>query len=243
MASKAIPFEFVLEAIGDLNPRTRPMFGCTAVYVDLKIVFILRDKEDHSFDNGVWLATTVEYHESLRKDFPSMRSIKLFDSGGPTGWQNLPSDAPDFESAVLKACEFVMKKDLRIGKIPASKSLSSKKKKKSEVDAYIKKFPTKVQSQLKKMRKLLLELVPKAEEVISYGIPTIKLNGTNLVHFAAFKNHIGFYPTSSGVKKFKKELTKYESSKGAIRFPLADPLPAALIKKITKFRISEVEQQ
>ena len=91
------------------------MFGCYAVYVQNKIVLILRKKETGEYDNGVWIATTQEHHESLRKDFPSMRSITVF-GGGETGWQNLPSSANDFEEAVLEACRLILKGDLRIGK-------------------------------------------------------------------------------------------------------------------------------
>ena len=98
---KAVPHEFVLDAIAPLSPRTNPMFGCLAVYVEEKIVLILRDKRDHTADNGVWLATTEEHHESLRREFPNMRSIQVLGKG-ITGWQILPSDAPDFESAVMR---------------------------------------------------------------------------------------------------------------------------------------------
>ena len=95
---KAVPHEFVLEAIAPLSPKTRPMFGCLAVYVEDKIVLFLRDKATSPADNGVWLATTVEHHESLRLEFPNMRSIHIL--GKPiTRWQVLPADAPDFEEA------------------------------------------------------------------------------------------------------------------------------------------------
>ena len=113
---KPIPHRFVLDAIAELSPWTRPMFGCQAVYVGEKIVFILRDKPGDT-DNGVWLATTVEHHESLKRDFPSMRSIQVFGKE-VTGWQVLPAAAPDFESEALRACELVLAKDTRIGKIP-----------------------------------------------------------------------------------------------------------------------------
>ncbi|MGE4130026.1 MAG: hypothetical protein AB7F86_00225 [Bdellovibrionales bacterium] len=79
-----IPFDFVLNELADLDPYTKPMFGCRSVYVGSKIVFILRDKADnYPQDNGVWLATTHEHHESLRRDFPILRSIDLFKAGGP----------------------------------------------------------------------------------------------------------------------------------------------------------------
>jgi len=117
---KAIPHEFVLEAIAALSPHTRPMFGCLAVYVKDKIVLVLRDKRDKTADNGVWLATTEEHHESLGREFPNMRSIWVFGKK-VTGWQVLPADAPDFEEAALRACELIAAGDPRIGKVPGSR--------------------------------------------------------------------------------------------------------------------------
>ena len=118
--SKAVPHEFVLEAISSLSPWTRPMFGCLAVYVENRIVLILRDKPDNLPDNGVWLATTVEHHKSLRRHFPSMRSIQVLGSG-VTGWQVLPQDDENFEAEVQRACELVLAGDPRIGKIPGAR--------------------------------------------------------------------------------------------------------------------------
>ena len=117
---KPIPFEFVLDALSPLEPRTNPMFGCLAIYVGPKIVLILRDKGDAHPDNGVWLATTLEHHESLRIEFPYMRSISVLGKA-ITGWQVLPSGAPDFEEAALRAVELLMARDPRIGKVPKSK--------------------------------------------------------------------------------------------------------------------------
>lgn len=122
----AVPHEFVLDAIAPLSPETRPMFGCLAVYVEDKIVLILRDRPNHTQDNGVWLATTKMHHESLRREFPNMRSIQEFGTE-VTGWQVLPADAPDFEEAALRACELVVARDPRIGKVPASRSTAKKK--------------------------------------------------------------------------------------------------------------------
>jgi hypothetical protein len=122
---RAIPHEFVLEAMAALSPETRPMFGCLALYVGDKIVFILRDRLDHASDNGVWLATTIEHHPSLRRQFPNMRSIKVLGKKKVTGWQVLPADAPDFEQAALRACDLVLAADSRIGKIPGARSKSS----------------------------------------------------------------------------------------------------------------------
>jgi hypothetical protein len=114
---KPVPHEFVLEALSPLSPRTNPMFGCLAVYVGEKIVLILRDRPKRTADNGVWLATTEEHHESLRREFPSMRSIRLLGKK-VTGWQVLPAGAADFEEAALRACELILGKDPRIGKVP-----------------------------------------------------------------------------------------------------------------------------
>src|SRR5689334_9272756 len=117
---KPVPHEFVLDAIAPLSPYTRPMFGCLAIYVEDKIVLILRDKPDNADDNGVWLATTEEHHASLRREFPNMRSIGVLGKK-VTGWQVLPSDASDFEQAALRACELVLARDPRIGKVPGSR--------------------------------------------------------------------------------------------------------------------------
>lgn len=115
-AARKPPFDFVLEELAELGPWTRPMFGCTAVYVEEKIVFILRDKTPRE-DSGVWVATTKEHHASLRRELPNLRSITVF-GGGETGWQVLPVDADDFEEAVLRACAMVRAGDARIGKVP-----------------------------------------------------------------------------------------------------------------------------
>lgn len=107
-----------------------------------------------------------------------------------------------------------------------------------DIDSYIANFPEDVQTTLEKVRSAIKKVAPKAEEAISYGIPTFKLNG-NLVHFGGFKKHIGFFPGSSGVAAFKKELSLYKTSRGTIQFPLEKPIPLGLIQKITKFRVAE----
>ena len=104
------------------------------------------------------------------------------------------------------------------------------------IDAYIACFPNDIQKLLTAIRGTISKAAPKAEEAIKYGLPTFVLQG-NLVHFGAFKNHIGFYPAPSGIEEFKKELAAYEQSKGAIRFPLDKPLPLSLISNIVKFRV------
>jgi hypothetical protein len=120
---KAVPYAFVLDALADLPTETRTMFGCLAVYLGDKIVLILRDRRDPPADNGVWIATTEEHHESLAREFPSMRSIQLFGER-TTSWQVLPADAPDFEQAALHACELIVALDPRIGKVPKSRQKS-----------------------------------------------------------------------------------------------------------------------
>lgn len=108
------------------------------------------------------------------------------------------------------------------------------------IDEYIAAFPTDVQEILEQIRTTIREAAPEAEEAIKYRIPTFVLN-ENLVHFAAFKNHVGFYPTRSGIEKFKDELSSYEGAKGSVRFPIDKPMPLRLIKKIVAFRVKEVQ--
>jgi uncharacterized protein YdhG (YjbR/CyaY superfamily) len=106
------------------------------------------------------------------------------------------------------------------------------------VDEYISTFPKDIQKTLEQVRQTIKKSAPEAEETINYQIPTFKLNG-NLVHFAAFKNHIGFYPAPSGLKAFKKEISNYKSSKGSVQFPINEPIPVSLISKIVKYRVKE----
>jgi len=120
-AARKIPFDFVLVELAELGPFTRPMFGCTAVYVDDKIVFILRDKGKPRADDGVWVATVHEHHASLRRELPMLRSISVLAEGGVTGWQMIPVDAEGFEEGALRACALVRAGDPRIGKVPASR--------------------------------------------------------------------------------------------------------------------------
>ncbi len=120
MPRKPIPHEFVLEALTPVAVRTRPLFSCLAVYVGEKIVLGLRDRPTHPADNGVWIATTEAHHESLRRELPCMRPIQLFEGQVP-GWQVLPVDAPDFEESAFRACEMIVARDPRIGKVPKVK--------------------------------------------------------------------------------------------------------------------------
>jgi uncharacterized protein YdhG (YjbR/CyaY superfamily) len=109
-----------------------------------------------------------------------------------------------------------------------------------DIDAYTAGFPPDIQKILQKIRQTIQKAAPSASEVISYGIPTFKLNG-NLVHFAAFKNHIGFYPTPSGLQAFANELKQFKTAKGSIQFPLKEPFPYSLISKMVKFRKKQME--
>jgi uncharacterized protein YdhG (YjbR/CyaY superfamily) len=116
--------------------------------------------------------------------------------------------------------------------------MKSGQKAPKNIDEYIAGFPPEVQEKLEKLRATIRKAAPKAEEAIKYMMPTFTLNG-NLVHFAAFKNHIGFYPAPKGIEAFKDELAAYELSKGTIRFPLDKPIPYALIGKIVKLRVTQ----
>jgi len=114
----------------------------------------------------------------------------------------------------------------------------TKRKGAATIDEYITGFPKDMQEMLQKLRATIKKAAPEAEETINYAIPTFTLNG-NLVHFAAAKNHIGFYPAPSGIKAFEQELSVYEGAKGSIKFPLDKLLPLSLVSKIVKFRVKE----
>ncbi|SMD45730.1 Uncharacterized conserved protein YdhG, YjbR/CyaY-like superfamily, DUF1801 family [Aquiflexum balticum DSM 16537] len=110
------------------------------------------------------------------------------------------------------------------------------------IDDYIKAFPNDIQIILKEIRKTVREAAPEATESINYGIPTFKFAG-NLVHFAAYKNHIGFYPAPSGMEEFKKEVATYKTGKGTMQFPLDKPIPYALISAMVQFRVKENKEK
>lgn len=113
-----------------------------------------------------------------------------------------------------------------------------KKQKASDVEIYITTFPVQTRKLLNQIRKTIQKAAPAATETINYGIPTFQLHG-NLVHYAAFKNHIGFYPGASGIKIFKKKLSVFKNAKGSVQFPLQKPLPIKLITEIVKYRVKE----
>lgn len=110
----------------------------------------------------------------------------------------------------------------------------------TSIDAYIAEFPPETQQLLQALRELIRALAPAATETISYAIPTFDLNGRHLVHFAGYKQHIGFYPTGSGIAAFQDELSGYKTARGTVQFPLNKPLPLDLIRRMVEFRVAEV---
>src|SRR5918996_54547 len=118
--------------------------------------------------------------------------------------------------------------------------MAKSKKQLKTVDEYIAEFPKEVQDILKRIRSTIRESAPKAEEAISYVIPAFSLNGRGLVYFGAWKNHIGFYPTPSGIEAFKKQLASFKQEKGSVQFPLDKPISYGLLKKIVRYRVTEI---
>lgn len=112
----------------------------------------------------------------------------------------------------------------------------------SAIDEYIARFPSDVRKRLERMRATIRRAAPSATERMAYGIPTFHLDG-NLVHFAAFAHHVGFYPTASGIAAFRESLAEYESAKGSVQFPHDEPLPLALVARIVKFRVAEMAEK
>src|SRR5712691_156324 len=115
----------------------------------------------------------------------------------------------------------------------------SDKKQFKTIDEYIRTFPKDVQTILEKLRKAIQEAAPGAVETISYQMPTFKLNGKGLVYFAAFKNHIGFYPIPTGIQAFEEGLSPYKQGKGSVQFPIDQPVPYDLVRRIVRFRVNE----
>lgn len=111
------------------------------------------------------------------------------------------------------------------------------------IDDYIAQFEPEVAEKLEQVRSAIQQMAPEATETISYAIPTFDLAGKHLVHFAGFKSHIGFYPIPTGMTAFKDELSAYKQGKGSVQFPLSQPLPLDLIRRIVAFRVDEVERE
>ena len=116
--------------------------------------------------------------------------------------------------------------------------MAAEKKSAQTIDEYISGYPPEIRARLEAIRAAIREIAPEAEEAVKYGLPTFVLHG-NLVHFGAFKHHIGFYPAPSGLEAFKDQLVQYKGSKGAVQFPLDQPLPLDLVREITAFRLRE----
>jgi uncharacterized protein YdhG (YjbR/CyaY superfamily) len=116
--------------------------------------------------------------------------------------------------------------------------MAKNEKIRANIDHYVNRFPKYVQQRLKKVRLTIRKAAPKAKETISYGIPAFTLNG-NLVWFAAYKSHVGFYPGVSAIRAFKKELSNYKRAKGTVQFPHTEPLPLALLGRLVKFRVKQ----
>jgi uncharacterized protein YdhG (YjbR/CyaY superfamily) len=113
----------------------------------------------------------------------------------------------------------------------------------TEIDEYIAEFPPETQPVLREVRELIRASAPEATETISYAMPTFDLNGRHLVHFAGYARHIGFYPIPTGMEAFKEELSRYKTGKGSIQFPLDQPLPRDLIRRIVEFRVEENQRR
>ncbi len=109
----------------------------------------------------------------------------------------------------------------------------------ANTDAYIASFPKETQRLLKQVREAIKQAAPKAEEMISYGMPAYKLNGRPLVYFAGYEHHIGFYPTPVAIESFKKELSVYKNAKGSVQFPIDKAMPVSLIKQMVKFKVAQ----
>jgi hypothetical protein len=125
---KRPPFDFVLEELADIITDIKPMFGAFGIYRQNQILMILRKKEEHPYDNGMWLAIPNEHWTSLKQEIKELRDIVMF-GPGPTGWQVLAEDLPNFEELCLSICELIRKRDPRIGKTPKSKLRKTPKKK------------------------------------------------------------------------------------------------------------------
>jgi uncharacterized protein YdhG (YjbR/CyaY superfamily) len=121
--------------------------------------------------------------------------------------------------------------------------MESNKKQFKTISEYVKTFPNDIQSILEKLRQTIRKAAPEAVESISYQMPTFKLNGKALVYFAAFKNHIGFYPIPSGVEAFRKELSPYKAGKGSVQFPIDKPMPYHLVRRMVLFRMKETQEK
>jgi uncharacterized protein YdhG (YjbR/CyaY superfamily) len=182
----------------------------------------------------LYLKTRKEWRGRLNQNHEKNSGIRLVFYRKPARKPTL-----EYEDAVEEALCFgwidSIIKNLETGRSP---EMVKKRKPPQNIDEYISGFPGEVQKILQKVRSTIKSAAPDSEEAMKYGIPTFVFNG-NLVHFGAFKEHIGFYPTPSGIKKFKEELSAYESAKGSVKFPLDKSPPYGLIRRIVKYRVKE----
>ena len=121
--------------------------------------------------------------------------------------------------------------------------VATSKSQSQTIDEYISQFPRDIRDILKELRRVIRESAPQAEETISYGMPTFKLNGKGLVYFAAWKSHVGFYPGTASLEAFKQELAPFKQAKGSVQFPYAEPIPLELVKRIVKFKAQEISRE
>jgi len=136
-------------------------------------------------------------------------------------------------------CRDIRHKEFAAKSIRRSNVKTMQKQQFNTIDTYIEAYPATIRTILKKIRHTIHKAAPRAVEAMRYGIPTFRLHDKNLVHFAAFKKHIGFYPTPSGIEAFKKELSKYKGAKGSVQFPIDSSIPYDLVRRIVVFRVKE----
>jgi len=210
---RSAPHEFVLDALAPLEPATRPMFGCLAVYVEDKIVLILRDRSEFPDDNGVWLATSAEHHSSLQREFPRMRSIRLLGEK-PTHWQVLPVDSADFEQSALRACELIRARDPRIGRVPKSRisrlrkrrtgvrakpsdvfRFSAAVRRDAAVEAWLRKQPADLGSIARTWFDRMRRCGGDVRELMHDGCPVACVRDAAFAYVNAFRSHVnvGFF--------------------------------------------------
>lgn len=119
---KQIAFDFIFDYLYSMEIVTKPMFGCHGIYVGNKIMLVTRKKDNHEEANGIWIATSHEHHESLKKEIPSLTTVSILNEGkGETGWRMLHEDSEGFEESVIKICELIKSGDVRIGKVPKAR--------------------------------------------------------------------------------------------------------------------------
>lgn len=231
MATKQSTVDFILDQLAGLNNvRARKMFGEYALYCDDKVVGLV-------CDDTLYVKITEPGKRFVGKDYQEGEAYQGAKPSMLIDGDRIENREWLSELIRITAGNLPTPKPKKIAK--AMMSGGQLMKKYETVDEYISLFPQNVQVILRQLRQAIKKSAPKAEETINYGIPTFKFKGGNLVHFAAFKTHLGFYPTPSAIVAFKKELASYKQAKGSVQFPLAKPIPFDLIRKVVKFRVKE----